>query len=142
MLLWAALVLYFPILAGVSFYAIRYGAWDERTTTFALLLAVALSQVASLFGAGWRSGPEYGVMIVDMLLLAAMFEIVRRSRKFWPLWATAAQLVGTLTHLIRFVEPSLRIEVFASIQPLWVFPQLLAIVIGTSNHRLQKRMNL
>lgn len=129
--LWAGFMVYAVVVAIVSTLAFRRGEEDERSAMLAFILAALGSQFASFSGSYWRAGPEYWVMAVDAALLVALIAVARHSRKFWPLWATASQLVGTMTHCVRFFDPSLAFEVYATTQPFWAFPLLLAIATGS-----------
>jgi hypothetical protein len=137
-LLLAALVLFFALLAATSAYALRKGGKDERQGIVALLMAVLLTQVAAQWGPGWN-GPEIGVMIVDAALFIAFVAIAYRSRKFWPIWAAASQLVAVLTHWVVILNPSIVRTVYATAQPFWVFPVIIAIALGTRAHQRSLR---
>ena len=132
--LWSAMALYLAVLLAAGVFALKRGGPDEQLATVMFLAGACGSQVASFIGQRWLRGPEYGVMVCDVGLALGLLVVVRRSRKFWPLWAAAAALVGAVTHLVRFVNPTLSSRIYASIQPFWAFPILLAIVIGTVAH--------
>lgn len=134
LVLFAALVLFVLILVGVCAYAFVRGGPSERAGAAIIVIAALASQVASLLGNHW-SGPEYYVMAVDVLTFVAFVALAYRSRKFWPIWAAAAQLVGTLTHLAPLVvERAILFEAYTATQPFWAFPVLLALFLGTRAH--------
>lgn len=136
--LWVGYVAYVLTLVALKIFVDRYGGPEERLATNQLLLCSIASNLASYLGAPWTIGLPVGIAVVDVAFFAMLLNLVRRSRKFWPLWAAAAQGVGTLTHLVRLVRPTLALEVYASIQPLWAFPIIVAIICGASRERFRK----
>ncbi|MEZ0244680.1 MAG: hypothetical protein ACAH11_14995 [Sphingomonas sp.] len=129
-LLFAALILYFVGLIGSCVFALFKGGRTERVAVGIIVAAALLSQVASLMGNRWRGFEAY-VMAVDAVAFIAFVILAKNSRKFWPIWAAAAQLIGTLTHLVVLFEPSVVLEVYASTQPFWALPVIVAMAVGT-----------
>lgn len=125
----AALLAYLTLLIGTVVFAYRHGGADERAAAGKLSLAVIGTTVVSVFEP--QTSLQVGVMLIDCALSAALFSIVLRSRRFWPVWATASQLAGTLTHLAALPGNDLPLELYATTQPMWVFPLLAAIAAGT-----------
>ncbi|MES2339612.1 MAG: hypothetical protein V4537_16090 [Pseudomonadota bacterium] len=136
-LLTAAFLAYVFALFGTILYALVRGGWSERAAAIALLVAVIATQLAALIEPA--RGPQYGVMLVDAALVVALFGVSARSKGYWPIWATASQLIGTLTHGAAILRPRISIELYASTQPFWVFPLLAAIAAGTFNYRRDRK---
>jgi len=78
-------------------------------------------------------------MVVDAALFLAFVAIAYRSTKFWPIWAAASQLVAVLTHWVVILNPSIVRTVYATAQPFWVFPVIIAIAVGTRTHQRSLR---
>ena len=136
--LFAAFILYFIGLIGACVYALAKGGGTERAAVGIIATAALLSQVASLMGNRWHGFEAY-IMAVDAVMFVAFVALAKRSRKFWPIWAAAAQLIGTMTHLVVLFEPSVALEVYASTQPFWALPVIVAMIVGTrgeARHRL------
>ncbi len=131
LLLVGGLVLYVVTALGVVGYALWRGGRDERTGAGLFLAAAAASEIAAETQHVMYHHPQYGVMVVDGLFLLALLWLAQRSRKFWPLWAAASQLVGFLSHLAKIAHPGMTVEAYATIQPFWAFPLLGAIAVGT-----------
>lgn len=132
--LFAAFILYFIGLVGACVFALVRGGRTERAAVGIIVAAALLSQIASLMGNRWHSFEVY-IMAVDAVTFIAFVVLAKRSRKFWPIWAAAAQLIGTLTHLVVLFEPSIVLEVYASTQPFWAVPVILALTVGTRGER-------
>jgi hypothetical protein len=128
--LFAAFILYVLGLVAACVFALFRGGRTERAAVGIIVAAALASQVASLMGHRWHGFEPY-VMAVDAMTFIAFVVLAKRSRKFWPIWAAAAQLVGTLTHLVVVFERSIALEIYASTQPFWAIPVIVAMVVGT-----------
>lgn len=135
--LFAAFILYLVGLIGACVYALAKGGGSERAAVGIIVAAALLSQIASLMGNRWHGFEAY-VMAVDAATFVAFVFLAKRSRKFWPIWAAAAQLIGTMTHLVVLFEPSIVLEVYASTQPFWALPVIVAMIVGTRGERLRR----
>lgn len=131
----AAFVFYVFATLGVCISALVWGGRDERAVAIGFLVTTLTSSVVSLIENERYRHPQYGVMAVDVCFLVFLLVIVRRTRRFWPLWAAAAHLVGTLTHLTKILEPSTVMQAYATAQPFWAFPVLAALAVGTFHNR-------
>lgn len=139
LLLAAAFVLYLTLLVATLGYALRKGGKDERVAAVTILVGTLLSEIASHVGPssaepGW-AGIEIDLMAIDVAAFIAFTAIAYRSKKFWPIWAAAAQLVAVLTHWAILLNPSVVRTVYAAAQPFWIFPVLAAVAIGTRAHQ-------
>lgn len=121
-------VLFLAMLFGCCGSAIWLGRNTERWTALALLGCTIASPIVetSQFVA-----PESGILIIDLLLLGFLFVLAMRSDRFWPLWATAFQVVGTLIHVARLVDPTVWHLAYAVAQGFWAYPVLAALALGT-----------
>ncbi|RYY24391.1 MAG: hypothetical protein EOP62_16910 [Sphingomonadales bacterium] len=134
-LLLAASVLYVFVGLTICAAALIWGGRDERAAAAGFIVAAAASLVAAAVQDARYREPQYSVMVVDVIYLVFLLMIVQRSRRFWPLWAAAAHLVGTFTHVARIYHPSMLAEAYASVQPFWAFPVLFALAVGTFHNR-------
>lgn len=130
-LLLAAFIFYLVAAIGTCALALVRGGRDERAVAIGYLIAALASTIVAMAGTANYRAPEYGVMAVDVLFFGFLMVIVARTRSFWPLWAAGAQLVGTVTHLAKVMQPSMAMEAYATVQPLWAFPLLISLAIGT-----------
>lgn len=135
--LFAAFILYLFALVGACVFALVRGGGTERAAVGIIVAAALLSQIASLMGNRWHGFEAY-VMGVDAVTFIAFVVLAKRSRKFWPIWAAAAQLIGTMTHLVVLFEPSIVLEVYASTQPFWALPVIAAMIVGARGETLRR----
>ena len=137
-LLLAAFVFYLAFLAATLAYALWKGGKDERTGAVTIMLAALSSQVASEAGLG-GGGYQIGVMAIDAATFIAFVALAYRSKKFWPIWAAASQLVAVLTHWALVLDPSLLRTIYTTAQPFWAFPVIAALALGTRAHQRSLR---
>jgi cytochrome bd-type quinol oxidase subunit 2 len=130
-ILMAGLALYLGVMPAIIVLAIWRGDWDERWGAIALLAGIIASQIAPLISdSHWRA-IQIPLMVTDALLFVALLVVVHHSRKFWPIWAAAAQLIGTVGHLAPAFFPKILAKIYLATQAFWVFPILVALLVGT-----------
>lgn len=110
---------------GAAFWR---GAWPERGAAVAVLLASFASPVVE---ADVFASPEYGILLIDCMLLLCLGSIGLVADRFWPLWATGFHLVGTIIHLARAADPSVWPSAYATGQVFWSYPVLAALAVGS-----------
>lgn len=113
---------------GVCSYAVLRGGRDERIGAIALAVAAVISPLA--MSQNW-GGPEVGVVIVDIALLAALVALAMKSRAFWPIWAAGFQACAVSVHFVAAKMPTMLPIVYADALALWAYPVLTALAIGT-----------
>jgi hypothetical protein len=117
-------------------YAFWRGRSDERIAAAVCALAVIATRFA-ISPVGVRySGIETGLVIIDLLMLAAFIAIALRSERFWPLWLAGLQLTNSMAHLLKAIELDLPAIAYRTAAVFWSYPILLIILIGTwRSHR-------
>lgn len=125
---------YWILLFAVAAYAFARGRFDERWAAAICIAATIGTRLVHSPLTNRFSSVEIGVMIVDLLALAAFTAIALRSERFWPLWVAGLQLTTTLAHFLKAIEIDLMPQVYAAAARLWVYPIFAIIVIGTWRH--------
>ena len=92
------------LLAGLR--ASRGGA-PERIGATILSVGSVLTPCHGIEPGGSYGSVETGVFIVDVATLIAFLILALRARRFWPLWMTALQLIGTPGHLVKLADPEM-----------------------------------
>jgi hypothetical protein len=116
-----------PLVAGPALWR---GDRSSRQAAIALIAGVAGTQIAGALGHLYQA-PELGIMAVDAALFLAFAVVAYRSERFWPIWISAAQLVGTVTHLVMALHPTVNQQTYVLLQQFWVYPILAGIAWGT-----------
>lgn len=115
------------VVCGGAFWK---GEREEQVAAGGLLLSLLVTVV--LRDPGWL-GPQWGAFIADACLLILLAGIALRSRRYWPLFAAAFQLLCVAVHVARLVDPGVRAWAYATGEVIfsqWVF---FAVGIGVIN---------
>jgi hypothetical protein len=115
-------------LAVAAGSAAWFGGRDERWAAFALVSAAVLTPILVQRN---YAGPEFGLVLVDGLLFAALLGIAMGSRAFWPLWAAGFQLVALAVHLASMIAPHMLPAAYATTLGLWAYPVLASLLVGS-----------
>jgi hypothetical protein len=131
-------LVFLALLLGCCGYAILFGGTPERIAAFIFVAASVLTLVAlSSPPIRWNS-VEYGALLVDAATLVALLALAFRAERFWLLWVTALQAIGTAGHAVKLADPDVIRWGYAFALAFWSYPMLFLLVLGTWNH--QKRL--
>ena len=75
---------------------VRRGGNEERLAAGTVLLGWALTLVVFKW---YSEETQWQVFLIDCGVFAVYLWLAMRSRRYWPLFATAFKLLGLLTHL-------------------------------------------
>ncbi|HXA40934.1 MAG TPA: hypothetical protein VNW53_18180 [Phenylobacterium sp.] len=115
------------IVGGGAFWK---GGREEQVAAGGLMLSWLTTLV--LRDPRW-SGTQWGAFGADICLLVLLAAVALRTRRYWPLFAAAFQLLCVVTHIARIVDPGVRAWAYATGQVIfsqWVF---FAVGIGVFN---------
>lgn len=121
-------ILFAALLLSTLALAWRRGGRDERLAALALIGGAVLTPLAQLRG---FAGPEFGIVLVDALLFAALAAIALRSRAFWPIWAAGFQLGALAVHLAAAKMPDMLPAAYAATLIIWSYPVVVAVAMGS-----------
>lgn len=115
-------------LAVVAFAFLK-GDEPERVGAGAFALALLASLL--LQDDSRLSGPQWGLMIIDIVMLGVYAALAWKSRRSWPVWAGALQALIVMSHLLTFIDLRPPLAAFYAVMNLASYGILLVIVIGT-----------
>ncbi|WP_454887631.1 hypothetical protein [Sphingomonas oryzagri] len=123
------LILYVMLLVPACGLAVFWGGAAER-----LVAAVVLTgSIASLLVANDRPhrwhGSEPGLLIVDLAMLIAFAAIMLHSKRYWPIWTTAAQLLTVGAHLGPILRSAHIAIPFAFGEQIWSWFILIQLIV-------------
>lgn len=103
--------------------------------------AFALGLLASLLlqNDSRLSGPQWGVMAVDVVMLGVYAALAWKSRRSWPVWAGALQALIVMSHLLTVVDLRPPLAAFYAVINLASYGILLAIAAGTAQAWRERR---
>ena len=94
--------------------------------------AYAVSYLGTLVTlSGSLSVPQWGVMGMDVVLLAVFFGLALHSRRAWLVWASAFQALVVTSHIL--VAANLRppSDAFAAVNNISNYGLLISMAVGT-----------
>lgn len=96
--------------------------------------AFALALLASLLlqDDSRLSGPQWGLMAVDTVMLGVYAALAWKSRRSWPVWAGALQALIVMSHLLTVIDLRPPLAAFYAVINLASYGILLAIAAGTA----------
>ncbi len=137
MIMLLRITLYLTAFLLVTAYALGRGGAPERTTAGIMAVGLVLTLIIMAPNTHRFAGPEYGVAMVDSLMLVAFVWLALRADRYWPLWLAAMQAVMVLCHLARIFKPVPFPVYYQDTVQLWCYPQLALLAVGTLRHRLR-----
>ncbi|RZJ01752.1 MAG: hypothetical protein EON90_01710 [Brevundimonas sp.] len=115
-------------LAVVAFAFLK-GDEPERVGAGAFALALLASLLIQ--DDGRLSGPQWGLMIVDTVMLGVYATLAWKSRRSWPVWAGGLQALIVMSHLLTLVDLRPPVAAFYAVMNLASYGILLVLAIGT-----------
>jgi hypothetical protein len=88
------------------------------------------------------SGVEFGLVLIDLAVLATFVFVALRSSSFWPLWVAGLQLTSSMAHLMKAVDFQLLPEAYGAAAALWSYPILIILAVGTWRHHRRMQRGL
>jgi hypothetical protein len=131
---------YYALLLLCWGYALLRGGAPERIAATIVLVGSLLTLAAVSNLAGSYASVETGVFLVDAATLVAFLILALRAERFWPIWLTALQLLGTTGHAIKLVDPDIIPRAYAFAAIFWSYLMLPLLALGTWRH--QRRVAL
>jgi hypothetical protein len=106
----------------------KWGGRDERLAAGAFVLATVATNVA---GSSTYVHTETGILLIDVLLFFGLLALALSSDRFWPMWAAAFQLVGTMFHFASMTESGDIAWAYYVALIFWTYPVFIALGVGT-----------
>ena len=120
-------------------YAWLHGGWEGRWLAVMLIIAALLSPFAqSRHSQNWIE-PQYGVLIVDLVLFIGMMIVGYFSDRYWPLWMLAFHLLSVLTHIVVIIDQEVLARAYQSAASFWSIPIQLVMALGVMLDRWTER---
>lgn len=137
------ILFFYCLLAAATAYALIRGGPPERWGA-AILLAGTVATWAAVIGIGGSHsghfiGVEYGVLIIDALMVVALFAVAACADRFWPLWMTAMQAFGVFGHLAKILAPEIMPNVYQAAHLFSAYPVTILLIAATRWHRRRMR---
>ena len=115
-------------LLGSCAIAWQWCGFDERLAAGGFVIATTATNIADSTA---FVHTETGILIVDALLFFGLLVLALRSDRFWPMWAAAFQLVGTMFHFASMAETGNFAWAYYIALAFWTYPVFIALGLGT-----------
>ncbi len=112
----------------VCLFAFLKGDEPERIGAGAYLLGWFAS---ILFQQQFAAHALYGLFALDSLMLAVLSALAWRTRRAWPVWASALQLLAVMSHVMILTDIRTPLASLYTVLNLTGYGVLIAIGIGT-----------
>ena len=123
-------LIFWTILLICCGYALLRGRKYERIAA-TVFMAATVTSVAGHFVTDVRyHALEISDVVIDTVVLIALVAIALASDRFWPLWAAGFQLVGSMAHVLKFIDVAFAPWGYAVAARFWSYPILIVLLIG------------
>ena len=125
--------LYAQIGTAVSLVVVAFAflKGDEPERVGAGAFALALLASLLLQDDSRLSGPQWGLIVVDTVMLGVYATLAWKSRRSWPVWAAALQTLIVMSHLLTVIDLRPPLAAFYAVMNLANYGILLALAAGT-----------
>ena len=113
----------------VCAFAFLKGDEPERLAAGAYVLGWFATLLVQTDGELYETSP--GVFAIDVLMLAVLGGLAWKTRRTWPAWASAMQLLVVMSHIVLYVDVRPPLSSFITVINLAGYGVLVALAIGT-----------
>ena len=114
---------------AVVAFAFLKGDEPERMGAGAYVLALFASQLIQ--DSGKLHGTNWGLMAIDLVMLAVYAGLAWKSHRSWPVWVCALQSLILMSHVLTLVDVRPPAAAFFAVINLASYGVLLALAVGT-----------
>jgi hypothetical protein len=122
------------LLALCSLYAAIAGGTTGRIGAMLNVGATMATHFAFQFGPWTKT--HIPVMVIDLLLLLALYLLALRSKVYWPIWAAGFHLITVAVHGATLIAPDFRSTLYYYVNGMWAIFVQMAMVWGITLDRL------
>lgn len=112
---------------AAALMAFGWGGRDEQLAAIGYLAATLATRMIT----AEYNHVEFGVLAVDFGLLLGLLALALTSDRFWPMYATAFQLVGLVVHIASMTEQGSFAWAYAVGLIFWSYAVMVALMAGT-----------
>lgn len=136
------IIIYLVLLTLSCGYALWRGDRDARIAAITCVAATVMTVVVLTPGSRRYVFVESGVMVVDLVTLAAFITLALFSKRFWPLWVAGLQMTASTAHALKMFDAELVPLAYAVAERFWGYPILIIIAVGAYRHHRRSMRDL
>lgn len=116
------------VVLGALGFAFLFGDEPERVGSaayaFGWLASILVQNDAILIG------PQWSLFAIDTVMLAVFGGLAWKSRRAWPVWATALQGLSVMSHILTLVDLRPSLAAYFTVLNIASYGILVALVVG------------
>ena len=128
------IILVWMLLFLCSLYAAVAGGTTGRIGA-ALNIGATLATWSAQYTVHW-SHTHVPVLIIDLLLMVALFALAMKSQVYWPIWAAGFHLITVTGHAATLIAPDFRSSLYYYFNGMWAIFVQMAMVWGITLDRM------
>jgi hypothetical protein len=122
---------------GPCLYALIRGGAPERIFGAVMLAAPVLAVIVFAFSIQRSSDVPPIVFTINILSLPCFLLVALRANRFWPIWFVSFNSMALVLDLAHLLNPQLSPWVYLTVGPMFGYPSVVALIIGTRAHRIR-----
>lgn len=122
------------LLALCSLYAAIAGGVTGRIGASLNVGATVATLLAQQYGP-WNH-THIPVLMIDLLLMGALYMLAIKSRCYWPIWAAGFHLITVTGHAATLIVPEFRSTLYYYFNGMWAIFVQMAMVWGITLDRI------
>ncbi len=127
-------IAFYLALVAVGAFALWRAQLPERRVIALFLIAAFLSYWSQPDDLGTVPRVLLALLVIDLAVTIGLAWIGIRHRRTWCLVAAALQIVSTLAHVGRMIDPVMDLNVYAIMEGASSIPQLILLAVAIWRH--------
>tara|TARA_R110000782_G_scaffold31379_1_gene77278 strand:+ start:696 stop:1124 length:429 start_codon:yes stop_codon:yes gene_type:complete len=116
------------MIAGCAFALLK---GDEPERIAGSVFALAWFATLLVQGDGDLYHVQWGIFYLDLVMLAVFVGLTWKSRRAWPVWACAFQLLAVMGHIMNMTDLRPPIASFYTVINLAAYGVIISLAVGT-----------
>ena len=117
------------LMIAVGVFAFLKGDQPEKVGAGAYVLAWFASLLIQEDGQLYRI--QWGMFAIDLAVLVVFGALVWKSKRSWPVWAAALQLLAVMSHVLVMIDLRTPMASFYTVLNISSYGILLSIAVGS-----------
>jgi len=117
------------VMIAVCAFALLKG--DEPERIGGSMFALAWFASLLIQGDGELYDIQWGIFYIDLVLLAVFAGLSWKSRRAWPVWACAFQLLAVMGHIMNMTDMRPPVASFLAVVNLSAYGVMACLAVGT-----------
>lgn len=130
----AFVIAFYALLAALVAVALRRAQTAERLVTGLFVAAAFLSFLSLPARPAEAPTVLIQLLLIDLAVTAGLAWVAHRHGRKWCILAAAFQIISTLAHFGRMMDPTMDLNVYAVMEGASSIPQIILLAIAIWRH--------